>query len=260
MSYSVKLDTFEGPLDLLLYLIRKNEMPIEDIEIAKITGQYLDFINAMRVLDVDLASEFVVMAATLIYIKSKMMLPKPELENTDEEVDPREELIRRLLEYQQFKQAASELEKKPYLNEDIFKVYRPLDPIEVDFDPKTGLVEVGMYELALAFQDVLNRTKTSVHEVEAEEYSLEDKIIEVVAILKASTDERVEFKTLFSKSAAKGEVVVTFLSILELSKLGYFKLFQAGHRSDIYLKTVKSFEDFQMGEISVVMPLNIGEA
>ena len=116
MTYQVKLDQFEGPLDLLLHLIRKNEMDIRNIEISKITDQYLNFINAMRTLDVDFASEFIVMAATLIYIKSKMLLPKTEEEVVEEELDPREALAERLIQYQQYKWAAQALEQKPFLN------------------------------------------------------------------------------------------------------------------------------------------------
>src|SRR3989344_4663472 len=142
MSVLVKLDSFEGPLDLLLYLIRSNDMDIREIEILKITDQYLELLNAMRELDVDLASEFIVMAATLIYIKSKMMLPLPELEAGEEGQDPREALIARLIEYQKYKMAAEELSKKPYLNEDLFKTHVRYQEIQPDFDPKEGLIEV----------------------------------------------------------------------------------------------------------------------
>ncbi|OGQ17240.1 MAG: hypothetical protein A3B70_06630 [Deltaproteobacteria bacterium RIFCSPHIGHO2_02_FULL_40_11] len=251
MSYFIQLDTFEGPLDLLLYLIRKNEMDICEIEISKITQQYLDFINAMRVLDVDLASEFIVMAATLIYIKSKLMLPKPELEEGEVEEDPREALIRRLLEYQKYKWAAEELEKKPYLGEDIHRVQISQEHVEVDFDPQTGLKEVGVFELALVFHDILKRSQKTYHEVEYDVYNIEDKILEMVEILKSKFNERVLFHTLFSKEASKGEIVVTFLAILELTKMGYFQLFQANFGSELYVKTIKSFDQFRLDQMEL---------
>lgn len=246
MSYMVKLDTFEGPLDLLLFLIRKEEMDIQKIEISKITAQYLEFINTMKALDVDLASEFIVMAATLIYIKSKMLLPKTEEELAEEEGDPREELIRRLMEYQQFKQAAEDLDKKPLLNEDLFKVHLLPEQIDQTFDPKEGLIEVGVYELAVAFQELLTRIHKPVHTVDTEEYSLEDKIVEVIHYLSQHREELIDFKFLFSESPSRKEIVVTFLSILELTKLGYIKLFQNGFEQAIYVKTIKEFGDMTL--------------
>lgn len=246
MSYLVKLDTFEGPLDLLLFLIRKEEMDIQKIEISKITAQYLEFINTMKALDVDLASEFIVMAATLIYIKSKMLLPKTEEEAQEEGQDPREELIRRLMEYQQFKQAAEELDKKPILNEDLFKVRLSSDQIDHTFDPKEGLIEVGVYELAVAFQELLSKVQKTVHTVDTEEYSLEDKIVEIIQYLSQNQNQLVDFKFLFSNAPTRQEIVATFLAILELTKLGYIKLFQNGFEQAIYVKTIREFGDMTL--------------
>ncbi|MBI4041541.1 MAG: segregation/condensation protein A [Deltaproteobacteria bacterium] len=261
MSYLVRLDTFEGPLDLLLYLIRRNEMDIRNIEISKITEQYLDWMGAMRVLDVDLASEFIVMAATLIYIKSKMMLPLPEPEEAAEGVDPREELARRLLEYEQYKMAAQTLQNRPYLNEDVFKVNLPVAPIDLDFDPTTGLKEVGIYELALAFQDILRKLNRPVHEVQGEEFTIEEKIMEIVDKIKTRLSERIEFKSLFSLHLSRAELVVIFLSILELTKLGYLKLFQAECASEIYLEPIQSLEAFKLEDIHVdFIPVTQGES
>ena len=244
--YQVKLDQFEGPLDLLLHLIRKNEMDIRNIEISKITDQYLNFMNSMRTLDVDLASEFIVMAATLIYIKSKMLLPKTEEEVAEEEMDPREALAQRLIQYQQYKWAAEELEKKPFLNEDVFKIQLMKDLSSPDLDPKEALIEVGIYELALAFQDVLARSRKVVGTVKAEEYSVQDKILEMAEILNQNLNQLLNFHMLFKSDAARGEVIVTFLSLLELTRLGYLKLFQAGYTSEIHVKAIKPFLDFMM--------------
>lgn len=244
MTYQVKLDQFEGPLDLLLHLIRKDEMDIRDIEISKITDQYLNFINTMRTLDVDLASEFIVMAATLIYIKSKMLLPKTE-EVVEEEMDPREALAQRLIQYQQYKWAAQALEQKPFLNEDVFKIQLMKDLDPPDLDPKEAFVEVGIYELALAFQDVLARSRKVVGTVKSEEYSVQDKILEIVKILNQNLNQLLNFHMLFKPGAARGEIVVAFLSLLELTRLGYLKLFQAGYISDIHVKAIKSLLDFK---------------
>lgn len=244
MMYQVKLDQFEGPLDLLLHLIRKNEMDIRNIEISKITDQYLNFMNSMRTLDVDLASEFIVMAATLIYMKSKMLLPKTEEEMVEEEIDPREALAQRLIQYQQYKWAAEELEQKPFLNEDVFKIQLMKDLSPQDLDPKDMLIEVGIYELALAFQDVLARSRKVVGTVKSEEYSVQDKILEIIEILNQNLNQLLNFHTLFKPGAAHEEIIVTFLSLLELTRLGYLKLFQAGYMSDIHVKAIKSLLDF----------------
>ena len=199
----------------------------------------------MKALDIDLASEFIVMAATLIYIKSKILLPKPPEEEAQEEgQDPREELMRRLMEYQQYKWAAEELEKKPFLNEDVFKIHLLPKEYSSDFDPKEGLVEVGLYELALAFQDMVARSRTVVGHVEGEEYRIEDKILEIVSTLNQALNQMVELKTLFRENISKLEVVVSFLAILELAKMGYIKLFQAGYESsEIHLKAIKEFQE-----------------
>ena len=244
MTYQVKLDQFEGPLDLLLHLIRKNEMDIRNIEISKITDQYLNFINALRTLDVDLASEFIVMAATLIYIKSKILLPKTEEEVVEEELDPAEALAQRLIQYQQYKWAAEELEQKPFLNEDVFKIQLMKDVPPPDLDPKDSLIEVGIYELALAFQDVLARSRKVVGTIKSEEYSMQDKILEIIEILNQNLNQLLNFQMLFKPGAARGEIIVKFLSLLELTRLGYLKLFQAGFTSDIHVKAMKPFLDF----------------
>jgi len=254
MSYQVKLDSFEGPLDLLLYLIRKNDMDIRNVEVSKITQQYLDFINAMRTLDVDLASEFIVMAATLIYIKSKMLLPQPREESPEEEGDPRELLMQRLIEYQKYKLAADELFRKPQLNSDLFKVHILPEQTEKTFDPKESLVEVGVYELALAFQDVLARSRKIVHHIKDDEILLEDKIKEIVGRFHKNPGQKIDFKDLFPKDATRVEIVVTFLALLELTRLKCVKLFQAGHVSDIHLKITNRMLDIDLNDSHFMTP------
>ncbi len=251
MSYQVKLETFEGPLDLLLHLIRKNDMDIRDIEISKITDQYLEFLNAMRVLDVDLASEFIVMAATLIYIKSKMLLPKVESEETEVEMDPREALMQRLIEYQKYKMASETLSKQPLLGEDLFKVHVLPQNISCEFDPETQLVEIGIYELALAFQQLMVRTQKKVHYVEDTEMAIEDKIVEIVSKLNTALNTTVQFHDLFRKEISRVEIIVTFLAILELARLKCIKLYQAGFKSDIHLKVTEELSKFRVTQLKV---------
>lgn len=249
MSYTVRLDHFEGPLDLLLHLIRTNEMDIRNIEIAKITDQYLEFLNNMRVLDVDLASEFIVMAATLIYIKSKMLLPSPQPETEEDGADPRQALMERLIEYQKFKWGGESLSDRPHLGDDLFKVNVVDDSLLHEFDPKEGWVEVGIYELAVAFHDLLMRTAPKVHHIESGGISLEDKILEIVNQLNHDLKKALEFRTLLSNGSSKAEIIVTFLALLELTRLRCIKLFQAVHGSDIHLKVTDHFSHFDIRNI-----------
>ena len=260
MSVLVKLNSFEGPLDLLLYLIRQNDMDIREIEIAKVTDQYLELLNAMRELDVDLASEFIVMAATLIYIKSKMMLPLPELEADEEGQDPREALIQRLIEYQKYKFAADALSKKPYLNEDLFKAQVRYQEIQPDFDPKEGLIEVGVYELALGFQGVIARSKKVVHHIDADEMSIEEKMLELVGKLNQRLNDSLEFKSLISDKASRMEIIITFIAILELTRLSCLKLYQSSVTSDIHLSVIEGMGSFDLKQIHVMPPQPTGES
>ncbi len=247
MTVQVKLENFEGPLDLLLHLIRQNEFDIQKLEISKITDQYLDVINRMRTLDVELASEFIVMAATLIYIKSKMMLPKSEDESQEEGPDPREELIRRLMEYEQYKNAAEDLLKRPFLNEDLFRVFLPPRDLTWDFDPKESLIEVGVYELAVAFQDVILKSKKVIHTIEGEELSVYDKIMEIVTTLNEKLNDLIPFDGFVKDGGAKRkEMVVVFLALLEMTKMGYIKLFQSNPLSDIYVQAFKSIAQVEV--------------
>jgi segregation and condensation protein A len=249
MSHLVKLETFEGPLDLLLHLIRKNDMDIAEIEVSKITAQYLEFINAMRVLDVDLASEFIVMAATLIYIKSKAILPRSEEEAEEEEITSREDLIRRLIEYQKYKMASEEMIKRPLLNTDLFKVHLIPEKMQQDFDPKDGLIEVGVYELAVAFQEALKRSQKIVHHIDADEITIEEKVAQIVAILKESTDQSVDFKHVLPKTASRIHWVVSFMAILELTRLQCIRLYQANFESAIHIRRTEKLASFDLEKV-----------
>jgi len=224
LNYTFRLEGFEGPLDLLLHLIQKNELDIFNIPIALITGQYLEYLQLMKVLNLDIAGEYLLMASTLLHIKSRMLLPKfSEGEEEEEEEDPRAELIRRLLEYQKYKQVALELEKRPLLDRDVFIRLMPAEPEEALEEEK---VEVNLLELIEAFRKVLERVKPEgVHEVVLELISVEDKIEEILFLLKRE-NRSMAFHRLFPEQVSRRVVIVTLLAILELVKMKRIRIFQ----------------------------------
>jgi segregation and condensation protein A len=223
LPYTFRLEGFEGPLDLLLHLIQKNELDIFNIPIALITEQYLEYLQLIKVLNLDVAGEYLLMASTLLHIKSKMLLPKSSEEEEEEEEDPRAELIRRLLEYQKYKQAAGELEKRPLLDRDVFI---RLMPAEYGEEPEEERIEVNLFELLEAFRQVLERVKLeSVHEVILEHLSVEDKIQEILTILEREK-RSMAFHRLFPEQASRKVVIITLLAILELVKMKRIRIFQ----------------------------------
>ncbi|WP_243371332.1 segregation/condensation protein A [Geotalea sp. SG265] len=236
-SYQVNIEEFEGPLDLLLHLIKKNEVDIYNIPIAAITRQYLDYLDLMKDLNLDIAGEFLVMAATLLQIKSKMLLPvTAEEENEEEEEDPRAELVRRLLEYQKYKEAAITLGQCELLGRDLFarKFSAPeLASFEIEEEP----AEVELFELIEAFQRVLAKVSPdSFHEVGADGLSIADRIAEVLALLEG--EEAVAFESLFIGDVTRDGLVITFLAILELCKLKMIRITQARDRGTIWIMPV----------------------
>ncbi len=221
-GYTFRLEGFEGPLDLLLHLIQKNELDIFNIPIALITEQYLEYLQLMKVLNLDIAGEYLLMASTLVHIKSRMLLPRSSEGEEEEEEDPRAELVRRLLEYQKYKQAAGELEKRPLLDRDVFI---RLTPTEFQ-EPEEERIEVNLFELFEAFREVLKRVKPeAVHEVILEHLSVEDKIEEILALLEKE-NRSMAFHRLFPEEASRRVVVVTLLAILELVKMKRIRIFQ----------------------------------
>ena len=218
----IKLENiFEGPMDLLVYLITKNEINIYDIPIALITDQYLEYLQWMKSMDVDLAGDFIVMAATLVHIKSKMLLPVHE--NEEPEEDPRQEIARPLLEYLQMKSAAAFLTERNILGTDTFvrNFAEEDDPI----DKKNEMIRVGLFELIQAFQKIFAKM-SDPHRVDltADALSIKDKISELVDILEKKGS--LCFDELFSKNAENSEIVMTFLAILEMAKLCIVSTFQ----------------------------------
>jgi len=236
---SVKLECFEGPLDLLLHLIRKNEINIYDIPIATITEEYIRAIEAMREMNLDVAGEFLVMAATLIYIKSRMLLPvyKTEDELGEEKIveDPREELVRLLLEYQKYQDAGKKLGERPILGRDTFKHPKP-DTSQED----RPLRNMEVFQLITAYQKVIDKYKGQfvVHDVDLKGKSLQEKITELIELYPDGFL-NMALEDLFAQPITKNEVVVTFLCMLELAKLGFLKLAQVRGIGDILLTTVK---------------------
>ncbi len=224
MSYDIRIENFEGPLDLLLHLIQKNEMDIYDIPIAEITSQYLATLGALKTLDLDLASEFLLMAATLTYIKSRMLLPQAEPEAEDEDgEDPRAELVRRLLEYQRYKDAAETLDGFSLLERDVFKRTHALE--QFDGEDEKEFESVGLYQLVEAFRRLLQELpEDAYHEVTAEQLSVTERINSLLAQLEGH--ESLGFSELFRPLPTRPEVVVTFLAMLELVKLRLVRFMQ----------------------------------
>ncbi len=221
--YTVRLEMFEGPLDLLLHLINKNELDITNIPIALITEQYLEYIKLMKILNLDVAGEYLLMASTLLHIKSKMLLPISSGEEEEEGEDPRAELVRRLLEYQKYKEAAVELERRPMLDRDVFMRSAPVDTEE---PPEEERVEVSLFELLEAFRQLLGRAKPEAfHEVILERVTVEEKLQEILSLLQKEK-RSMAFHLLFPEQASRRVIVVTFLAILELVKMKRVRIFQ----------------------------------
>ena len=223
MTYRVRLELFEGPLDLLLHLIKKNEVDVTDIPVAAITEQYLAHLDLMRDLSLDIAGEYLVMAATLTLIKSRLLLPAPEGDD-DEETDPRADLVRQLLEYQRYREAAAALAERPLLRRDVFVREPSADGVPADPAAKPA-VRVTLWELMEAFRAVLARAQPeAVHQVEAELVSLRERIGSLLRTLGVAR--QLTFDSLFGDAPTRGFVIVTFLAVLELAKLGAIEAVQ----------------------------------
>jgi len=219
VTYKVKLNIFEGPLDLLLFLIRKEKIDIYDIPISRITKQYLEYMELMKMLDLEIAGEFLVMAATLMHIKSKMLLPPEESEESEEaEEDPREELVRRLLEYKKFKDAADKLKKMREEQAGVFMRRGEGEKGKVVSEDGTEYFEASLFDLISAFRKALTSVPKEVfHKVVKNEFSVSDKIHQIYHAL--AMNSRAKFSSFFGEARNRDEVVVTFLAILELMKM-----------------------------------------
>lgn len=217
MTYKIKLEVFEGPLDLLLYLIKKEEADIFDIPIAKITEQYLEYLEFMKMLDLNIAGEFIVMAATLMHIKSRMLLPPEELPPEEvEEEDPRAELVRRLIEYKKFKEAAGQLAQMEASRSLVFP--RAVDEAQFIDEAEGPYFEASIFDLITAFSAVLKSiSKEAFLEVVKDEYTVEEKVHELFHLLLEKPV--LYFKDIFAKTKSRLEIIATFLALLELIRL-----------------------------------------
>lgn len=225
-QYKVALEIFEGPMDLLLYLIKRDEVDIYDIPIERITKQYMEYLDTFKMLNIGVAGEFLVMAANLCYIKSRLMLPKhvqPPDEETEED-DPRWDLIRQLIEYKKFKEAAHYLGEKESEQQDLFT--RKPDKIETPKDQERPLSEeVSVFDLIKAFQNILDKFQDEgLGEIVDDHFTVSDKID--LLLNNVEPGGTVAFSSLFENATSKNEMIVTFLAVLELMKLNYFQVSQ----------------------------------
>lgn len=241
MSYSVKLENFEGPLDLLLFLVRKNELDIQEIPIVLITRQYIEYLEIMKALNLDIAGEFLVMAATLLYLKSRALLPKTDDDEPEEE-STLEDLKRQLLEYQQYKDAALRLKEQSILDKDVFTRAAFTEPVPAG--EEEILQEVSLFDLLAAFKNILERSdkKEDVLEVTVEEISIKDTMNDIMQRL-LEVKEGLEFTLLFSQTATKMEIITTLLALLELMKIQAIKVYQNMNFSNIYIYPVENEDE-----------------
>lgn len=233
MEYEVKLEIFEGPLDLLLHLIRKNEVDIFDIPIATITDQYLAYLDMLKALNINIAGDFFVMASTLIHIKSKMLLPGPEEE---EEEDPRIEITQPLLHYLRLKEIASELSERDILDRDVF-IRRLSSEYMAQMKSEEPLLDVNLFQLIDAFKRIVDQKHPGVPlNFQVEKWSLKDKMTFIMERLK---DRRIlYFSELFEEDGTISEFVITFLALLELVHIGIIRVFQPNDEKDIQIEAI----------------------
>ncbi len=231
--YTIKLPVFEGPLDLLLHLIKENKVDIYDIPISFITGRYLEYIEMMKELNLDIAGEFLVMAATLIHIKSRMLLPPEEDIETEETADPRLELVQRLLEYQAYRDAASILKEK---EDEALKIFGRV-PEESDeeegVEPELYLFDVNIFDLLGALKKILDAVPPEVITITRETLTVKDKMFLIVDMLEDF--ESIRFEEIFKDAMTRQQVIVTLLALLELLRLGLARAYQEKEFGTIWI-------------------------
>lgn len=269
MSYLVHLQQFEGPLGLLLYLIRKEEMDIMDINVGDITRQYLDYIRMMKELDLEVAGEFVAMAATLIHIKSRMLLPSyDEKGETVETEDPRKELVQKLLDYQKYQEVAKKLYERPLLNRDVYT-----RGVREDFQDEEAAGQVlveddGLFSLIAAYRRIVRKAQRAVHKVRPKVQSIASRVLELKDRLIVGT--RTTLRELIGgdQQHMRTQLLITFLSMLELGRMGFVSVFQSETYGDIHIETKKAVErnvlervqEFDSGDFESVAKNIINEA
>jgi len=226
MKYKIKLPYFEGPLDLLLFFVKRDELNIYDIPIAKITKEFLEYIHLMQILDLEVASEFIVMASTLMQIKAKMLLPKPEFEGEEEEEDPRAELARRLAEYKKFKELAFEFSKmEDEAGKFFYRGYFKNDARDYFEEDEEFLKDVSLFDLLTAFKRALEGARETVyHEIETQNYKVEDEMENILNRLKFKR--KFSFNEIIDSYVEKARIIVAFLALLELARLKKIRISQ----------------------------------
>ncbi|MFW6115397.1 MAG: segregation and condensation protein A [Thermodesulfobacteriota bacterium] len=236
MSFTAKLDLFEGPLDLLLHLVKVNEVDLADIPIAAIADQYLEYLELMKALDINVAGEFLIMASTLMHLKSKMLLPKQD-QDLEEIEELMEEVIRPLKEYKQFKEAAEKLFSRNILSRDVFR--RASDTHLMIGEENEGMLpKVNLFELMMAFKEVMaKRFPHTVLNFEAERWSIQEKIDEIRRLMERR--KTIHFSELFSSEASLSELIASFLALLELVRTGFLAVYQEKPGDDIVLQAVQ---------------------
>lgn len=240
-EYKVNLEVFEGPLDLLLYLIKKEELDIHDIPIVRITNQYMEYLELMKILNLEIAGDFIVMASTLMLIKSRMLLPDEDrgpVEEDDED-DPRWDLVRQLVEYKKFKDAAGFLE---YLEEEQENVFgREGEHVELGVQPDIGMQDVGIFDLISALNEALDRVpKEELHEIFAEQYTVGEKVDDLLQ--RTQNGKTISLGRIFRGMHSRQEIVCTFLAVLELIKLNRLAAKQDSHFEEIVIEQVDEDE------------------
>jgi len=232
MNYKIHLDKFEGPLDLLLYLIKKDDINISDIPIATITDQYMEYINLMKMLDLDVVGDFLVMAATLMQIKSRMLLPPDPLAGP-EVIDPRQELVDRLKEYEQFKLIAEDLKSKELFRQSLFGRLVDEEKLnEIKEDAQEVMFEATLFDLITALSDALKQIpEKKDYQISQEEFTIEGKIHSLLHLLVENS--RISLTDLFRRAVNKSEIVCTFVAVLELTRLKEIVILQHRHFEDI---------------------------
>ncbi len=245
MSIHVHLHQFEGPLALLLYLIRKEEMDIMDINVHEITKQYLEYIKRMKELDLEVAGDFVAMAATLIHIKSRMLLPNYDEDGEEiEQEDPRKELVQKLLEYQMFQEAAKKLYDRPLMRRDFWARGEKEIHLPDEDEGEIIVEEGGLFALIASYKRVLNKVQKNVHEVGENTQSIASRIMEIKSSLVAGVKLGLS-KLITAKEAPQQryQLLITFLSVLELAKMGFLSVFQSENFEDIHITAKKTIDD-----------------
>lgn len=250
MTLNININNFQGPFDLLLHLIKKNKMDIYDIKIYEVTGQYMDYLKEMKEIDLEITSEFIVIAATLLEIKSKMLLPKVKKEEDEEEEDPRKELVQKLIEYKKFKSVAEYFKEREQKNGVVYAkkpeiIEDKRNNLSLDEDIFKGITMLNLYnlfcKLMMDFQNKINEDNMYLKKISVDIYKVEDKMDYLLRNMKSNKP--TFFSRVVKECSNKLEVIVTFMALLELIKLKSVKVYQKNNFNEIYIERIESNEE-----------------